>query len=88
MSLEFILSCPVREWTQSGIGERLTAERRQEPRTGVSSPYLLSAQDLTHVVDMKKIRSYTCVECEEYNQIVIINVCVRSKGSGGGKWGL
>ena len=46
-----------------------------ESRARVSSLYLLSTQDLTHVVNMKKTRSYTCGECEEDNQIVIINLC-------------
>ena len=87
-----VLSCPARQWMQNWICGRLMSGRRQEPQTGVSSPYL-SSQDITHMVNVEKTRYYPCGECEENkilhtwwmeenNQIVIINLCV-SKGSWG-----
>ena len=76
MSMEFSL---VQQESRPRIEyERPIFGRRQEPRTGVSSLYLLSAQDLTHVVNVK-IRSYTRGEHEENNPIVIIKLCVQEK---------
>ena len=49
-------------------------QEETEAQTGFSSPYLLNSEDIIHVVNMKKTRSYTC-ECGENTQTVIINLC-------------
>ena len=73
-------------WSSPFVSKRVDAEsNRRETNVqeetkagaGVSSPYLLSTQDLTHVVNVEKTRSYTRGERGENNQSVIINLCVR-----------